>query len=139
MNKTQRREIWVNWNPQKDQQQFQPKRGWKSHHHVETTVDWCRLLNLSPLLSGYNGFSDTHLYRRMMWLLSWPDREHNLCPPQSLVVSLSSSLFSWTGGVLSDLNSLTNRFPQFPLRNLCSLVIFAVCSLVFAAKDTAFC
>ena len=64
-------------------------------------------------------------------------------PPQSLVVSLFLSLvstlvFSRTGGVLSHLNSLTHRFPRFPLRNLCSLVMLAVCSLVYAATDTAF-
>ena len=38
---------------------------------------------------------------------------------------------------LSHQNSVTQRFPRFPLRNLCSLVMLAVFSLVFAAKDTA--
>ena len=58
----------------------------------------------------------------------------------SLLLSLVSTfLFSPTGGVLSHLNSLTNRFPRFPPRNLCSLVMLAVFSLVFAATDTAFC
>ena len=63
--------------------------------------------------------------------------------PQPLVVSLLLSLvstlvFSWTGGVLSLPNFLTHRFPRFPLRNLCSLVMLAVSSLVYAATDTAF-
>ena len=66
-----------------------------------------------------------------------------LAPPQSLVVSLLLSLvstlaFSRTGGVLSHQSILTHRFPRFPPRNLCSLVMLAVSSLVFAATDTAF-
>ena len=68
-------------------------------------------------------------------LMSWPDGERYLRPPQSLVVSL---LLSRTGGILSHLNSLTHRFPRFPPRNLCSLVMLAVFSLVYAATDTAF-
>ena len=40
---------------------------------------------------------------------------------------------------LSLQSSLTHRFPRFPLRNLCSLVMIAVSSLVFAATDTAYC
>ena len=70
-------------------------------------------------------------------------RELYLHPPQSLVVSLLLSLvstlvFSRTGSVLSHRSILTHRFPQFPLRNLCSLVVLAVFSLVYAAMDTAF-
>ena len=58
----------------------------------------------------------------------------------SLLLSLVSTLlFSRTGGVLSHLNSLTRRLPQFPLRNLCSLVMLTVFSLVYSATDTAFC
>ena len=96
-----------------------------------------------PVLSGYNGFPDTRFFRGTTQLTSWPDGERYSCPPQSLVVSLLLSLvstlvFSRTGGVLSHLNSLTHRFPGFPPRNLCSLVMFAVSSLVFAATDTAF-
>ena len=77
------------------------------------------------------------------WLMSLPDGERYLCPLQSLVVSLLLSLvstlvFSQTGGVLSLQNILTHRFPRFPLRNLCSLVMLAVFSLVYAATDTAF-
>ena len=61
--------------------------------------------------------------------------ERYLRPPQPLVVSL---LLSQTGGVLSHQSSLTHRFPRFPPRNLCSLVMLVVSSLVFAATDTAF-
>ena len=68
--------------------------------------------------------------------MSWPNRERQSFPLQSLVVSLLLSLvytllFSRTGGVLSHLNSSTHSFPRFPPRNLCSLV--------YAATDTAFC
>ena len=120
----------------------------------------CRLLHLSsylklcgrsgrncllspPVLSGYNGSPDTRFSRGTTRLMSWPDRVRYLRPPQSLVVSFLSSVistlvFSRNGGVLSDQNSLTHRFPQFPPRNLCSLVMLAVFSLVFAATDTAF-
>ena len=99
---------------------------------------------LSPaVLSGYNGSPDTRFSRETTWLMSWPDGERYLRPPQSLVVSLLLSLvstlfFSRTEGVLSHLNSLTHRFPRFPPRNLCSLVMLAVSSLVYAAMDTAF-
>ena len=76
--------------------------------------------------------------------MSWPGGEPYSCPLQSLVVSLLSSLvstlvFSRTGGRLSHRSSLTYRFPRFPPRNLCSLIMLAVCSLVYAAMDTAFC
>ena len=77
-------------------------------------------------------------------LMSWSDTEHYLHPLQSLVVFLFLSLiftlvFSWTGGILSHLNSSTHRFPQFPPRNLCSLVMLAVFSLIYAATDEALC
>ena len=76
--------------------------------------------------------------------MSWQDPERYSCPLQCLVVSLLLSLvstlvFSRTGGVLSHRNSLTHRFPRFPLRNLCSLVMLAVFFVVFAATDTAYC
>ena len=95
-----------------------------------------------PVLSGYNGSPDTRFSREMTRLISYPDRERYLHPPQSLVVSLllplvSTLVLSRTGGVLSHLNSLTHRFPRFPLRNLCSLVMPAVSSIVYAAMDTA--
>ena len=96
-----------------------------------------------PVLSGYNGSPDTRFSRGTTQLMSLPDGERCLRPPQSHVVSLLLSLvstlvFSRTGGVLSLQSILTHRFPQFPLRNLCSLVMLAVSSLVFAAMDTAF-
>ena len=97
-----------------------------------------------PVLSGYNGSPDTRFSRETTRLASWPDREHYSCSLQFFVVSLllslvSTLLFSRTGGVLSHLNSLTHRFPPFPLRNLCFLVTLAVFSLVFAATNTAYC
>ena len=96
-----------------------------------------------PVLSGYNGSPDTRFFRGTTRLMSLPDGVRYLRPPQSLVVSLLLSLVSTlvssrTGDVLSLRSSLTHRFPQFPLRNLCSLVMLAVFSLVFAATDTAF-
>ena len=98
---------------------------------------------LSPFLSGYNGSPDTRFSRGTTQLMSWPDGERCLRLPQSLVVSLLLSLVSTlvlsrTGDVLSLPNILTHRFPQSPLRNLCSLVMLAVSSLVFAATDIAF-
>ena len=93
-----------------------------------------------PVLSGYNGSPDTRFSRKTTRLMSWPDGERYLRPPQSPVASLISRIhFSWTKGVQSHLNSLTHRFLRFPPRNLCSLVMLAVSSLVFAATDTAFC
>ena len=97
----------------------------------------------SPVLSGYNGSPDICFSRETTRLTSWPDGERCLRPPQSRVVSLLLSLVSTlalsrTGGVQSLRSILTHRFPQFPLRNLCSLVMLAVSSLVFAAMDTAF-
>ena len=95
---------------------------------------------LSPsVLSGYNGPPDTRFSRGTTRLMSWPDRECYLRPPQSLVISLVSTLvLSRTGGVLSHRSFLTHRFPRFSPRNLCSLVMLAVFSLVYAAMDTAF-
>ena len=96
-----------------------------------------------PVLSGYNGFPDTRFSRGTTRLTSLPDGERCLRTPLSIVVSILLSLVSTlvlsrTGGVLSPRSILTHRFPQFPLRNLCSLVMLAVSSLVFAATDTAF-
>ena len=87
--------------------------------------------------------SDTRFFRGTTRLMSWPDGERYLRPPQSLVVSLLLSLvstlvFSRTGGVLSHRSILTHRFPQFPPRNLCSLIMLAVSSLVYAATEIAF-
>ena len=96
-----------------------------------------------PVLLGYNGSPDTRFSRETTRLMSLLDEERYLRPPLSPVVSLLLSLVSTlvlsrTGGVLSLRSILTHRFPQFPLRNLCSLVMLAVSSLVFAASDTAF-
>ena len=96
-----------------------------------------------PVLSGYNGSPDTRFSWRTIQLMSWLDRVRYLCPLQSLVVSfllplISTLILSWTGGVLSHLNSLTHRFPRFPSRNLCSLVMLAVSSLIFTTMNTAF-
>ena len=96
-----------------------------------------------PVLSGYNRSPDTRFSRGTTRQTSLPDGERCLRPPQSLVVSLllsvvSTLVLSRTGNVLSLPNILTYRFPRFPLRNLYSLVMLAVSSLVFAAMDTAF-
>ena len=116
--------------------------------HLSSYVKLCgrsgRNRLLSPLvLSGYNGSLETRFSRGTTRLMSWPDGERYLRPPLSLVVSLLLSLVSTlvlsrTGGVPSHLNSSTHRFPQFSPRNLCSHVMLAVSSLVFAATDTAF-
>ena len=94
-------------------------------------------------LSGYSGSPDTRFSRGTIRLMSSPDEVRYLRPTQSLVVSLLLSLVSTlvlsrTGGVLSHLNFLTHRFPQFSPRNLCFLVTLAVFSLVYAATDTAY-
>ena len=58
----------------------------------------------------------------------------------SLLLSLVSNFtFSQTRGILTYLNFSTHRFPQFPPRNLCFFDLLAVFSLVFVAKDTAYC
>ena len=94
-----------------------------------------------PVLSDYNESLDTRFSRGTTQLISWPDGERYLRPLQSLVVFLlvSTLLFFRTGGVLSHLNTSARRFPRFPPRNLCSLVMLAVFSLVYAATDTAYC
>ena len=102
---------------------------------------WNYLLS-PPVLSGYNGSPDTRFSWGTTQLMGWPYREHYLCPLQSFVVALllfllSTFLFSQNGVVLSRLNFLTCRFPQFSPRNLCSLVMFIVFFFVFAAMDTA--
>ena len=78
---------------------------------------------VSPsVLSDYDGSPDICFSRRMTWLTSWADGKRNFHPLQSLVVSLlslvSTVLFFRSGGVLSQQNSLTHRFPQFQPRNL---------------------
>ena len=96
-----------------------------------------------PVLLGYNGSPDTCFARGTTRLTSWPNGERYLCLTQSLVVSLllslvSTFLFSRTGGVLSHRSILPHKIPRFPPRNLCSLVMLAVSSLVFVAINTAF-
>ena len=99
---------------------------------------------LSPaVLSDYNGSPNTRFSQGTMRLMSWPGGERYLHPLQSLVVSLllpfvSILVFSRTGGILSHQSSLTHRCPQFPPRNLCSLVMLAVFSLIHVPTDTAF-
>ena len=77
------------------------------------------------------------------FLLLLSDSRSVLAPlpsPVSLLLPLVSTLvISRTGGVLSHRSILTHRFPRFPLRNLSSLVMLAVSSLVYAATNTAFC
>ena len=97
-----------------------------------------------PVLSGYNGSPDTRFSRGTTRLMSWPDGERYSGPLQSLLVSrllslISTFFFSRTGGVLSHQSILAHRFPRFPLRNLCSLVMLDVSSLVFAVMVRAFC
>ena len=71
-------------------------------------------------------------------------RRGALLAPSAIPCSLSplilvcTLVLSRTGGVLSNRSSLTHRFPRLPLRNLCSLVMLAVSSLVYAGTDTAF-
>ena len=96
-----------------------------------------------PVLSGHNGSQDTCFSRVTTRLMSWPEGERFLRSPQSLEVSLPLSLVSTlaffrTEGVLSHLNFLTHRFYRFPLKNLYSLVMLDVSSLVYAATDTAY-
>ena len=52
---------------------------------------------------------------------------------------VSTLVFSRTGAILSHQNSSTQRFPRLPLRNMCSLVMLAVFTLVYAAMDTTSC
>ena len=83
-------------------------------------------LNSLAGVAGYNGSPKTRFSRGTTRLMSWPDGERYSCPLHSHIVSLLLSLvstlvFCRTRGVLSHLNSLTHRFPRFPLRNFGSL------------------
>ena len=61
------------------------------------------------------------------------------CSLSPLISRIHSCLFSdWRHTVSSKFLD-THKFPRFPLRNLRSLVMLAVSSLVYAAMDTAFC
>ena len=78
-----------------------------------------------------NGAAD-ELARRGALLVS------SAIPCSLFLLSLvSTHHFSLTGGILSHQNSLTHRFPQFPPRNLCSLIALAMCFFAFAS--TAHC
>ena len=112
-----------------------PQTLWQIWQELSSLSSWSIRLQWDP---------GTRFFRETAQLLSWPDWGRYLRPPQSLVVSLLLSLvstlvFSRTGGVLYYQNFSTHRFPRFPPRNLCSLVMLAVFSLVYAATDTAFC
>ena len=103
---------------------------------------WQELSSLSCSIR-LQSVPDTRFSRGTTRPMSWPDGVRYLRPPLSLVVSLllplvSTLVLSRTGGVLFHRSSLTHRLPRFPPRNLCSLVMLAVFSLVFAATDTAF-
>ena len=94
-----------------------------------------------PVLSGYNRFPDTRFSRATTRLMSWADGKRYLFHKQFLVISLLLSLvstlvFSRTGGILSNQNSSTHKFPRFPPRNLCFYVMLAVSSLAFTGTDT---
>ena len=103
---------------------------------------WQELSSLSFCSIRLHGSPDTCFSWGTTRLMSWPDGERYLRPPQSLVVSfllslVSTLVFPRTGGVLFHLNFLTHRFPRFSPRNLCSLVMLAVFSVVYAATDAA--
>ena len=84
----------------------------------------------SLLFYGLRWSPDTRFSRGTTRLMSWQDGERYLRPPLSLVVSLPlfTLLFSWSGGVLSHLNSLTNRFPHFH-RGTCAPSSCSLCPL----------
>ena len=115
-----------------------------SFYHKYSSKSGRNCLLSPPLLSGYNGSPDTHFSRKTMLLIIWSGGVRYSCLFQSFAVSLlfascTHYFLSRTGGVRSLLNSSIHRSPRFPLRNLRSLVMFAVSSLVFAAMDTTLC
>ena len=111
------------------------------YHKLSGSSGRNHLLFLS-VPSGCNGSPDIRFSRGTTRLMSLPDGKCYLPSPQSRAVFLlsliSTLLFSRTGGVLSHRNSSTHRFPRFPPRNLRSLIMLAVFSLVYAATDTVF-
>ena len=85
----------------------------------------------SPVLSCYNESPDTRFSRATTRLMSWPDGERCLHPPQYLVVALLLSLvfpllFFRTGGVLSHRTLMSLDFHRGTCasssRSLCSLL-----------------
>ena len=90
---------------------------------------------LSPALSDYNGSLDTRFSRGTTRLMSWPDGERFLRSPETpcslspLVSCIHSCLFSdWRRTVSSKF--FDTQVLRFPPRNLCSLAMLAVSSLV---------
>ena len=93
----------------------------------------------SPVLSRYNESLDTHFCWGTMRLMSW--RVLLAILPSAILCSsllISCIHFSQTGIALSCLNFLSHMLPQFPSRNLCSLIALAVFSVIYAAMNTAF-
>ena len=60
------------------------------------------------------------------------------CSLSPLISRIHSRLISDWRRTVSSKFFMTHRFPRFPPRNLCFLIMLAVSSLVFAATDTAF-
>ena len=92
---------------------------------------------LSPVPLDSNGSPDTCFSSGTTRLMSWLEGVRYLRPPQSLVVSLLPLVLSRSGGVLFHRSSDT-QVSLISTEDLCSLVMLAVFSLVFAATDTAF-
>ena len=80
------------------------------------------LLSLS-VLPGFKAPWHIRFLRATTRMMCWSGGAQYYSFLQSFSV-LCILLFSWTGGELSHLNSLTHRFPRFPLGNLCFLVMF---------------
>ena len=75
-----------------------------------------------PVLSGYIGSRDTRFLWGTTQLMSWPDGKRYLLPLQPFVVSLllslvSTLIVSWTGDILSHLNSFT-QVPSISINEL---------------------
>ena len=95
------------------------------------------ILSLLRFLSGYSVSWVTHLTLEMTRPMSWSGGMHCSIHPLSHVVSLltlvSTLRLCRTRGMLSYRNSLTHRFTEYLLWNLCFLVTLVVSFLVFAA------
>ena len=97
----------------------------------------------SLFLTSCSGFRVIRFFRMMTPAMSWPEKVRGLTiysPMYYLLLSFPFTLrLSRTGDVLSHLNSSIHKFPQYPQRNLFSLVTLVISSVVFVAKYTAFC